>query len=118
MSPDLRARTNALCAALPGAVLDHPWDAGHDAWKIGGKMFAVIGAKGSHVSVKTDSVETAAMLIEAGLAERAAYLHRSWVAVPLSADAAELSHRIRQSWRAVRAGLPKRVQATLPDPEA
>ncbi|MEI4470291.1 MmcQ/YjbR family DNA-binding protein [Frigidibacter sp. MR17.24] len=100
---------------MPGAVLEHPWDGGHDAWKLGGKIFALVGARGTHVSVKTDSPETAAMLIEAGLAARAPYLHRSWVAVPLGAAEDELAHRVRVSWRLIRAGLPKRLQAGLPE---
>lgn len=104
---------NRFCAALPGADVSDPWGGGHDAWKLGGKMFALIGAAGHGVSVKTDSVETAQMLIEAGAAEKAPYLHRSWVRVPLESDPEELQHRIRASYRIIRAGLPKKVQATL-----
>ena len=85
---------NALCAALPGAEVSDPWGGGHDAWKVGGKMFALIGATGAGVSVKTDSVETAEMLIDAGVAERAPYLHRSCVRLPLDAPEDEWRHRI------------------------
>jgi hypothetical protein len=49
---------------------------GHDAWKVGGKMFAYIGAVMPGVSVKTDSIETAEMLIEAGVGVKAPYLYR------------------------------------------
>ena len=52
---------------------------GHDAWKVGGKMFACVGAETPGVSVKTDSIETAQMLIEAGVGKKAPYFHRSWV---------------------------------------
>ncbi|WP_392354254.1 MmcQ/YjbR family DNA-binding protein [Brevundimonas sp. LF-1] len=34
------------CLALPGATMDHPFGPGHDAYKVGGKMFALIGAEG------------------------------------------------------------------------
>lgn len=112
MSPD-RAPVNDFCAALPGATLSDPWGGGHDVWKVGGKMFASIGAVTPGVSVKTDSRETAAMLIEAGVGTRARYFHASWIALPLDAPREELHHRLLASYRLVRDALPKKVQATL-----
>ncbi|MTH34956.1 MmcQ/YjbR family DNA-binding protein [Paracoccus limosus] len=109
-----RELVNEICAAQPGAEWSDPWGGGHDCWKVGGKTFAVTGAVGTHVSVKTDSVETAAFLIETGAAERAPYLHASWVALPLDAAPDELAHRIRHSYRIVRAGLTRAAQAALP----
>lgn len=104
---------NRICAALPGADLSDPWGGGHDCWKVGGKMFAVIGAVSPTVSVKTDGIETAELLIETGIAERAPYFHRSWVALPLDCESDELRHRIESSYRLIRKGLPKKVQAAL-----
>jgi predicted DNA-binding protein (MmcQ/YjbR family) len=66
------------------------------------------------VSVKTDSIETAAMLIEAGVGVRAPYFHRSWINLPWETPDDELRHRLTASYRLVRAALPKKVQATLP----
>lgn len=109
-----RELVNEICAAQPGAEWSDPWGGGHDCWKIGGKMFAVTGARGSHVSVKTESPDTARFLIETGVAERARYFHASWVALPLDAAPDELAHRIRHSYRIVRGNLPKRVQQGLP----
>lgn len=81
-------------------------------------MFACLagGAPGAPpgVSVKTDSVETAEMLIAADAAERAPYFHRSWVRLPLDAHEGELRLRIERSYRLIRAGLPKKTQAALP----
>jgi len=54
-----REIVNAICRTFSGAEVSDPWGGGHDAWKIGGKMFACIGAVMPGVSVKTDSVETA-----------------------------------------------------------
>jgi len=110
MSRDL---INQICATLPGAEVSDPWGGGHDAWKVGGKMFACIGAVMPGVSVKCDSVETAELLIDAGAARRAPYFHRSWVNVPFDAPREELIHRLRQSYSLVRAGLTKKAQATL-----
>ena len=104
---------NAICAAYPGAQVSDPWGGGHDAWKVGGKMFASIGAKGIGVAVKTDSVETAGMLIDAGVGQKAPYFHRSWILVPLDGDEEELRHRIRVSYDIACSKLPKKVQADL-----
>lgn len=108
-----RVCINRVCAALPGAAVSDPWGGGHDAWKVGGKMFACVGSLREGVSVKTDSVETAEMLIAAGVAERAPYFHRSWVYLPEGTPGEELHHRIVTSYTLIRAGLPKKVQAAL-----
>ena len=106
---------NAICKTLPGAELTDPWGGGHDAWKVGGKMFASIGVLGDGVSVKTPDVETATLLIELGRAEKAPYFHRSWVRVQwIGADPAEITDRLTQSYDIVRSGLTKKFQATLP----
>jgi predicted DNA-binding protein (MmcQ/YjbR family) len=108
-----RARVNRICATFPGAEVSDPWGGGHDAWKVGGKMFATVGAIQTGVSVKTDSVETAQMLIDAGVGQRAPYFHRSWIYLPETIDDAELEHRLRTSYALIRTGLPKKVQAAL-----
>ena len=108
-----RKKVNSLCRRFPGAEVSDPWGGGHDAWKVGGKMFACVGAKTPGVSVKTDSIETAEMLISAGVAVKAPYLHRSWVNLPWSTSDDELHHRLNASYRLVRAALPKNIQAQL-----
>jgi predicted DNA-binding protein (MmcQ/YjbR family) len=110
----IRDMTRAICETLPGAEVSDPWGGGHDAWKVGGKMFACIGAVRPGLNVKTDSIETAEMLIAAGVAERAKYFHRSWVYLPEGTEAAELRHRLLRSYDIIRAALPKKVQAALP----
>ncbi len=110
----LRDRVNAIAKGMPGAELTHPFDQGHDAWKVGGKMFTCIGAINPGVSVKTPDVETAAMLIEAGAATKAPYFHRSWVHLGDDCPEDELRHRIAISYDTVRNGLTKKAQAALP----
>ena len=68
-------RYRQLCSSLPGATEAHPPEL--ISWKVGGKMFACFGGEGDMqgVSVKTDSTDTAAMLIVAGAAHRAPYFH-------------------------------------------
>ena len=112
--PMSRELVNEICATLPGAECSDPWGGGHDAWKVGGKMFASTGAKGGGVSVKTPDIETAQMLIEAGVGIKAPYFHRSWIHIPFGGDAEELRHRILVSYDTVRQGLTKKLQASLP----
>lgn len=112
--PMSRAFVNAHCAGLPGAEVSDPWGGGHDAWKVGGKLFAVIGAMDAGVSVKCPDTETAALLIEVGRAERAPYFHRSWVHIPWGRVPDEaLAERLDASYRLIRGSLPKKVQAAL-----
>ena len=118
-----RAITNAHAATLPGATHSDPWGGGHDAWKVGGKLFAVVGAMEYHgVAVKCPDRETAALLIEMGHALRAPYFHASWVRLPWGlVPEDELRDRISISYGLIRAGLPKKLQAALdatpsPDP--
>lgn len=108
-----RALVNSICGGFPGAEVSDPWGGGHDAWKVGGKMFACIGAMDQGVSVKTDSIETATMLIDAGVGEKAPYFHRSWLLLPWGVAEDELRHRLEGSYDIVRAGLTKKLQASL-----
>jgi predicted DNA-binding protein (MmcQ/YjbR family) len=108
-----RATVNTICKTYPGAEVSDPWGGGHDAWKVGDKMFASIGAIMEGVSIKTDSIETAQMLIEAGVGVKAPYFHRSWINISWDMDEAELHARLAASYRLIRASLPKKIQASL-----
>jgi predicted DNA-binding protein (MmcQ/YjbR family) len=108
-----RELVNSICQTFPGAEVSDPWGGGHDAWKVGGKMFACVGAVLPGVSVKTDSIETAEMLIDAGVGARAQYLHRSWVRLPWGTAEDELRYRLAVSYRLVRSSLTKKMQAQL-----
>ena len=109
----IRDRVRTLCSALPGVTCDGLLGPGHDSWKVGGKMFAAVGARDTGVSVKTDSVETAQMLIDAGVGARAPYCHASWVHLPEGCPDDELRHRLLTSYDIIRAGLTRKAQAAL-----
>ncbi len=98
---------------MPGAEVSDPWGGGHDAWKVGGKMFACIGSEALGVSVKTADIGTAQMLIEAGVGIKTPYFHRSWILLPETVADDELRHRLVTSYDIVRAGLTKKAQAAL-----
>jgi predicted DNA-binding protein (MmcQ/YjbR family) len=108
-----RQTVNAICKTFPGAEVSDPWGGGHDAWKVGGKMFASMGAIMEGVSIKTDSIETAQMLIEAGVGVKAPYFHRSWINISWDMEAAELQARLAASYRLIRASLSRKLQASL-----
>ena len=76
-------------------------------------MFVCFGERFNGFCVKTDSIETAQMLIDAGAATKAPYFHRSWVLMEFAGDADELRHRISVSYDIIRAGLSKKMQASL-----
>lgn len=107
-----RKMVDQICAAQPGAVASDP-SVELDSWKVGGKMFATFGNKIDGVSVKTDSIETATMLIDAGAASRAKYFHKSWVTVSFDAAEDELRHRLQVSYDQIVKGLPKKVRDAL-----
>ena len=103
-----RTLVDTLCAAYPGATSADPTTE-LDSWKVGGKMFACFGDRIDGVCVKTDSTETAAMLIDAGAATRAPYFHKSWVLVSFDSTEEELRHRIAMSYDIIFKALPKKV---------
>jgi predicted DNA-binding protein (MmcQ/YjbR family) len=111
MSRDL---VNMLCAGHRGATASDPTTE-LDSWKVGGKMFACFGDRIDGVALKTDSVETAQMLIDAGAATKAPYFHKSWVLVPFDSPKDELQHRIAMSYDIILKGLPKKTQAAISD---
>lgn len=109
-----REDVDAVCASLPGAVAAVPPEL--VSWKVGGKMFACFGGEADMqgVSVKTNHVDTAAMLIDAGAAVRAPYFHKSWVRLPFETTTPdEMRHRVIVSYDIIRKSLPKAVKATL-----
>lgn len=104
-----RTLVNRLCASLPGATAADPTTE-LDSWKVGGKMFACFGERIDGVCVKTDSIETATMLIDAGAATKAPYFHKSWVLVSFDSAEDELRHRIGVSYDIIFKALPKKVR--------
>ena len=108
-----RETVDRLCLSLPGAELSEPFGPGIHVWKVGGRIFACNGSTTPGVSVKTDSVGTAEMLIAAGVGTKAPYFHRSWLLLPWTSEPEDLRHRIAASYRLVRASLPKKVAAAL-----
>ncbi|WP_419254654.1 MmcQ/YjbR family DNA-binding protein [Caulobacter sp. ErkDOM-YI] len=107
---------DAACRALPAVTMDRPWGS-DQVYKVGGKMFAVIGnavAQGG-VSFKVSDVAFE-VLIETGRAIPAPYLARAkWVKFhDLGAlDDAEVEDWLKSAHGLVAAKLTKTVRAEL-----
>ena len=109
-----RAGVTAVCLALPAATLDHPWDPDHDAYKIGGKMFAVIGSMGG-LSFKVSDIAFE-VLTESGRARPAPYMARSkWVNLedPDAWPDDELTDHLRIAHGLIAAKLTKKLRREL-----
>ena len=107
-----RNEINALCAAYPGAVQSDPTTE-LDSWKVGGKMFVCFGDRIDGFCAKTDSIETAQMLIDAGAATKAPYFHKSWVLVSFDVPVEEAAHRIATSYDIIFKALPKTARTAI-----
>lgn len=69
------------CMALPGVTLEHPFGDDQDAYKVGGRMFAIVGGEGG-VSFKVSDIAFE-VLTGDGRARPAPYLARAkWVNLP------------------------------------
>ena len=106
------------CLAFPGATETIQW--GDDrVFKVGGKMFAVIGAeRGADAMSFKCSDESFRLLAELPGLSPAPYLARAqWIKLaPLAAlPADELKAYLRRAYEIVRRGLPKKAQAVLGD---
>ena len=109
-----RAGVGKVCLALPAATLDHPFGEHHDAYRVGGKMFAMVGERGG-ISFKVSDIAYA-VLTEDGRARPAPYLARNkWVNLP-RIDAwpdDELAEHLAIAHSIVAAKLTKKARAAL-----
>ncbi|WP_426040286.1 MmcQ/YjbR family DNA-binding protein [Brevundimonas sp. TWP2-3-4b1] len=109
-----RAGIGKVCLALPGVTLDHPFGDPHDAYRIGGKMFVMVGAEGG-VSFKVSDIAYE-VLTETGRARPAPYLARArWVNLPdpEAWDDDELAGHFAIAHRIVAAKLTKKARTGL-----
>jgi predicted DNA-binding protein (MmcQ/YjbR family) len=76
---------DAACRALPAVTMDVQWGDDH-VYKVGGRMFAVLGPTAHGVSLKVSDIAFEA-LVEAGVARPAPYLARAkWLRFDSLAD--------------------------------
>ena len=109
-----RQGVKQVCLALPAATLDHPWDPDHDAYKVGGKMFAVIGGMGG-ISFKVSDIAYE-VLTQSGRASPAPYMARAkWVNLDDPSDWPddELAEHLKIAHSLIAAKLTRKVRREL-----
>ncbi|HYC73817.1 MmcQ/YjbR family DNA-binding protein [Brevundimonas sp.] len=109
-----RAGVGKVCLALPAATLDHPFGEHHDAYRVGGKMFCMVGERGG-VSFKVSDIAWE-VLTEDGRARPAPYLARNkWVNLPRIDDWPddELAEHLGIAHSIVAATLTKKARTAL-----
>lgn len=109
-----RAGVGRVCLALPAATLDHPFGDDHDTYKVGGRMFAMVGGQGG-LSFKVSDIAYA-VLTETGHARPAPYLAKAkWVnlADPADWDDMELIDHLQTAHALIVAKLTRRARAEL-----
>jgi predicted DNA-binding protein (MmcQ/YjbR family) len=106
-------QVEAAALALPGAVVTYPWGDDHPVYKVGGKMFAAMGAgKAPALSFKTSDLAFEMLTQRDGIVP-APYLARAkWVQLTTlgAMDAAEIRERLAEAHRLVVAKLPKKLR--------
>jgi predicted DNA-binding protein (MmcQ/YjbR family) len=106
---------DAVCRSLPGVTMVVQWGA-NAVYKVGGKIFAVMGAVGSGsagCSFKVSDIAYEA-LIESGRARPAPYLARAkWVRFDdlAALDPAEVEDWLRSAYDIVAGKLTKKARA-------
>ena len=109
-----RAGISKACLALPGVTVEHPFGDDHDAYKVGGKMFVIVGGEGG-VSFKVSDIAFQ-VLTESGKARPAPYLARAkWVNLPdpEAWDDAELAEHFAIAHQIIAGKLTKKARAEL-----
>ena len=106
-------QVDAFCRTLPAATMDVLWEV-DQVYKVGGKMFAVVGPGGT-LSFKANDIAFE-MLIETGAARPAPYMARAkWVFLDdlgSMADA-DLRDYLKAAHAAIAAKLTRKVQREL-----
>ena len=108
-----RDEIDAFCRALPAATGEIQWET-DQVYKVGGKMFAVLGPSGS-MSFKVNDMAYE-LLTETGVASPAPYLARAkWVLLsdPAAMAEAELKSFLTEAHAIIAARLTRNQRATL-----
>lgn len=109
-----RAGVGRVCLALPAATLDHPFGDDNDTYRVGGKMFAMVGGQGG-LSFKVSDIAYA-VLTETGHARPAPYLAKAkWVHLddPAAWDATELADHLKTAHALIAGKLTRKARAEL-----
>ena len=98
---------------LPAVTLVAQWDA--QVAKVGGKVFALCGDDGGHITFKVTPTSFEGLTTLDGIGQAPYFAKRAWVSVSKGAaiSDADLKAYIAASHRLVAAGLTKKLRAEL-----
>jgi predicted DNA-binding protein (MmcQ/YjbR family) len=106
-----------FCLSLPGATEDIQWEKDL-LFRIGGKMFAVIGLEPEpdNVAFKCTPEDFAELTVRSGIIPAPYLARHHWVSITdLSViQKSELEKLLKISYELVFEGLPKKVQSAIP----
>ena len=109
-----REGVGKVCLALPAATLDHPFGDDHDAYRVGGKMFCMVGGRGG-VSFKVSDIAYE-VLTETGRARPAPYMARArWVNLDSPSDwpDGDLTEHLKSAHALIAGKLTKKARRDL-----
>ena len=103
----------AYVASLPAVTLVEQWGA-HVA-KVGGKVFALYGADGGHITFKVTELSFDGLTSLAGIAQAPYFAKRAWVSVEKGARLTdrELKAYLKASHDMIAAKLTRKLRAEL-----
>lgn len=102
-----------LVATLPGTGMVDQWES-HVA-KVGGKVFALLGADGGHLVFKVSELSFEGLTAIEGVSQAPYFARRQWVSVAKGTvlKDAELKAYVRASYALVAAKLTRKLRAEL-----
>lgn len=109
-----RQGVGRICLALPAVTTDHAFGDDHDVYRVGGKMFSMVGAMGG-LSFKASDIAYE-VLTETGRARPASYMARAkWVHLddPRDWPEADLADHLASAHSMVAAKLTRKARAGL-----
>jgi len=104
-----------LCASLPGSVLDFPFGENISVFKVGGKMFALLGTDDvpGRVNLKIDPDEASDLVRAHEAIEPGYHMNkRHWITVTLNVSLPDdfVADLVESSYALVVSALPKRLR--------
>ncbi len=105
-----------LCASFPGSTSDYPFGPEVRVYRVGGKIFALVGEDGTDVSLKCDP--TFAEVLRQNHAAITPGYHlnkRHWNTIALdgTVPAPQVAELVRHAYEIVLASLTKKEQARI-----
>ena len=105
---------HATCASLPGAIRTYPFGEETAVYKVGGKVFCLVGATGGAIACQVSEASFAGLTELPGITPAPSFARGQWVSVaPGALPEADLAAYLRQAHRLIAAKLTRKLRAEL-----